>query len=96
MLAIATLMPLGFFLTKACGGTCCGLFSCCGLTWLTWMALKALKNAVCLPFKLWCCVRRFERDRQVRIVRPAINLPIRSWPPRALSCAAACAMCLHS
>ena len=76
-LSIATLMPLGYFLTKACGGTCCGLFSCCGLTWLTWMALKALKFAVCLPIKLWCCVRRFERDRQVRIPLPLIDIPPR-------------------
>ena len=76
-LSIATLMPLGYFLTKACGGTCCGLFSCCGLTWLTWMALEALKFAVCLPIKLWCCVRRFERDRQVRNLQPACKLPPR-------------------
>lgn len=72
-------MPLGYFLTKACGGTCCGLFSCCGLMWLTWMALKALKFAVCLPIKVWCCVRRFERDRQVRILQPVTDILPRFW-----------------
>ena len=66
VVAVAVLMPLGVFLTKACGGTCCGLFSCCGLTYLTLMAMKISWFFFKLPFRIWCCVRKFERDRQVR------------------------------
>jgi len=69
VVGVAMLMPIGVFLTKACGGTCCGLFSCCGLTWIAWLALKALMFAAWLPVRILCCVRRFERDRQAR--RPA-------------------------
>ena len=66
VVGVAMLMPIGVFLTKACGGTCCGLFSCCGLTWIAWLALKALMFAAWLPVRILCCVRRFERDRQAR------------------------------
>jgi len=69
VVGVAMLMPIGVILTKACGGTCCGLFSCCGLTWIAWLALKALMFAAWLPVRILCCVRRFERDRQAR--RPA-------------------------
>ena len=66
VVTVAVLMPLGVFLTKACGGTCCGLFSCCGLTYLTVLAMKISWFFFKLPFRICCCVRKFERDRQVR------------------------------
>ena len=73
VVAVAVLMPLGVFLTKACGGTCCGLFSCCGLTYLTVLAMKISWFFFKLPFRIWCCVRKFERDRQVHYLHSSYH-----------------------